>query len=234
MKLFISVLLLSLANMTQAMHRVYMFPGQGADSTLFQNIRLPEGFTPVYMELPTPDKGENLKDFATRFVADIDTSSMYSFIGVSLGGMVCSELAEILSPEHVILISSAKHSKELPKRYRFQQSVPLNQWIPSSFYQSGALFLQPIVEPDRNKYKAEFKAMLKSKDGVYLKRTVNLIINWDKQFSKANIVHIHGDNDHTIPIRNVSPDVIIPNGSHMMVLTRASEVNEKINEVLLG
>ena len=117
-------------------------------------------------------------------------------------------------------------------KYRFQQKVPLNRIIPAAWYRGGALLLQPIVEPDRNKEKETFKRMLKSKDKVYMKRAVDMIINWQKETYNENIIHIHGDKDNTIPIKNVKPTLTIEEGSHMMALTRGEELGKLIVEQL--
>jgi hypothetical protein len=74
--------------------------------------------------------------------------------------------------------------------------------------------------------------MLMAKDPQYLKWTVNMIINWEKKAYDSSIVHIHGDNDHTLPIRFVNYDYLIPDGSHMMVYIRGKEVSELINQIL--
>jgi surfactin synthase thioesterase subunit len=112
---------------SQAQHTLYLFPGQGSDSAIFSKMNFPVSFDLKYMELPTPHKGEMLPEYAKRFVSQIDTTEKYSLIGVSLGGMICTELADLLKPEKVILISSAKCAAELPGRYRFQQKVRLTE-----------------------------------------------------------------------------------------------------------
>lgn len=225
---------LSFAQMSEGKHRLYLFPGQGSDSALFSEMQLPDSFDIQYMELPTPERGEVMFDYASRFISQIDTSSPFSLIGVSLGGMICSELADLLNPEYVILISSAKSSLELPARYRFQRKFPIHKIIPKEWYKSGALFLQPIVEPDRKLHKSTFVRMLSSKDETYMKRTVHLIVNWDKTDYNHNIIHIHGNNDHTIPIKNVNATIEVEGGSHMMALTRGKEMGSIITRILVG
>lgn len=215
-----------------AQHTLYLFPGQGSDSLIFSKMEFPDSFKLVHITLPTPDKGEMLPEYARRFISQIDTSETYSLVGVSLGGMVCTELADILNPERVIIISSAKSGLELPGRYRFQQKVRLNRAIPASWYKGGALFLQPLVEPDRNKEKETFKRMLESKNNVYMKRAVDMIINWKRTEYSPKIIHIHGDNDHTIPIRRVQASVTVIDGSHMMALTRGAEIGQFIKDCL--
>jgi len=216
----------------KAQHTLYLFPGQGSDSAIFCKMDFPDSFELKYMVLPTPNKGEMLPEYARRFISEIDTTQPYSLIGVSLGGMICSELADVLEPEKVILISSAKCASEVPSRYRFQQKIRLNRAIPASWYRGGALLLQPLVEPDRNKEKDTFKRMLKSKDKVYMKRAVDMIINWQQETYNPNIIHIHGDKDHTIPIKNVKATIAIASGSHMMALTRGEEIGKLIVEQL--
>lgn len=216
----------------KAQHILYLFPGQGSDSAIFRKMNFSDSFELKYVELPTPSKGEMLHEYAQRFISQIDTTKPFSLIGVSLGGMICSELADVLNPKKVILISSAKCAAELPAKYRFQQKVPFNRVIPASWYRGGALLLQPIVEPDRNNEKATFKRMLKSKNKRYMKRAVDMIINWQKETYNENIIHIHGDKDNTIPIKNVRATTTIAGGSHMMALTRGEELGELVSNLL--
>ena len=93
--------------------------------------------------------------------------------------------------------------------------------------------LQPLVEPDRNKNKATFKKMLGSKNPKYMKRTVGLIINWERETNSKKIYHIHGTNDHTIPMKGLSSsDFVIMGGSHMMTLTSPVEISLALNQIL--
>ena len=204
---------------------VYLFPGQGSDYRIFQRISLPENYDTIHISYPVPERKATMKTFAQLLSLRIDTSHAFILIGVSLGGMLCCEIAEILKPEKVIIISSAAERSELPFRYRFQKYVPLNRIIPKRLLKAGALMMQPLVEPDRNREKATFKSMLRAKDPRYLKRTINMIINWDRNGRNPAVVHIHGDRDHTIPIRNVKCDIPVKDGSHMMTLTRGDEIN---------
>jgi pimeloyl-ACP methyl ester carboxylesterase len=211
---------------------VYLFPGQGSDERLFKHLELPPGYDTIHISYPVPDKHETMAMFANRFIEEIDRSSPYILLGVSLGGMICTELTDTLSPLLTILISSAKTTHELPGRYTFQQRFPLNRIIPKGLIKGGAIMLQGIVEPDRKHDKETFKDMLKAKDPLYLKRTVDMIINWKRTVYSDKIVHIHGDKDHTIPIRNVQYDYLIEEGSHMMMITRAGEINQIIAHIL--
>lgn len=211
---------------------IYLFPGQGADERLFKHLELPPGYDTVYISYPVPDKKETLAEYALRFIAQINQSRPYILLGVSLGGMICTELSDTIEPLRTILISSAKSVDELPGRYTFQQNFPLNRIIPKGITKGGAMILQGIVEPDRKHDKETFREMLKAKDPLYLKRTVDMIINWDRSSWSEQIIHIHGNKDHTIPIKNIHYNYLIEEGSHMMMITRAGEINQIIDNIL--
>ena len=212
---------------------VYLIPGQGADYRLFKNIDIDSSFEMQYVHYSTPEKEWDMNDFAHVLALQIDTTRTFYLVGVSLGGMLATEMGEFLNPEKIILISSAKERKELPGGYKFQKIIPFYKLISGKLSKKGALFFQPIFEPDRKVDPETFDAMLKAKDPDFLKRTIAMIIEWDKAVYSDKIVHIHGDNDNTIPVRNVNYDYLVKDGSHMMVLTRGEEISKLINKILL-
>jgi pimeloyl-ACP methyl ester carboxylesterase len=211
---------------------IYLFPGQGSDERIFAELKPDSEYTFVSIKYPVPEKKTSLKQYARQVSTQIDTTGPYIFIGVSLGGMICTELTETMKPQKTIIISSAKCRNELPFRYKFQKAIPIYKLVPRGLIKGGARMLQPIVEPDRKKNKAVFKSMLRSKDKRYLKRTVAMIITWDRKTFSDKIIHIHGTKDHTLPYRKVKCNYTVKKGSHMMTLTRGSEINGLIHEIL--
>ena len=209
---------------------IYLLPGQGADCRLFKYIEFP--YDTVHLEFPVPEKKTTLREYAHGFIPRIDTSRPFILIGVSLGGMICSELTDTLEPDLTIVISSAKYRAELPGRYKFQKTIPLNKIIPKGMTKWGAKVLAPIVEPARKQDKETFRSMIEAKDPAYIKRTVDMVINWNKEGYNDRIIHIHGDRDHTLPHRKVRYDYLVENGTHMMVYIRGDEVSRLINEIL--
>lgn len=212
---------------------VYLIPGQGADARLYKNTVIDSTFEVKHIEYFTPEKRWKMKDFARELAKQIDTTRTYYIVGVSLGGMLATEMNDFLKPEKVILISSAKSRKEFPFRYRFQKVLPIHKITPAFLIKFGSKVLQPIFEPDRKVDKETFKAMLNDKDPAFLNRTVEMIVEWDRVSFPDNLIHIHGDYDNTLPIRNVKTNYIVKEGSHMMVLTRGALVSEIVNRILL-
>jgi pimeloyl-ACP methyl ester carboxylesterase len=226
------VLLVTLSSFSQVKKIIYCFPGQGSDRRIFDSLTINPDYEIKVIEYGTPEKHATMHSFARQLAGQIDTTRNFILLGVSLGGMICSELSEIVKPEKTILISSAKNRGELPLRYKLQRAIPLYKLMPGSVLRAGAKMLQPIVEPDRNKNKETFKSMLGSKKSTYMRRTIELIIGWNRTANSTFLYHIHGTNDHTLPIRHIKPTDVIEGGSHMMTLTRADEVSVLVNKIL--
>jgi pimeloyl-ACP methyl ester carboxylesterase len=211
---------------------IYLFPGQGSDYRIFQNLQFSLPAKVNYISYPVPEKEMTMRTYAISLMNQIDTTEPFVLIGVSLGGMLCSELSGICRPEMTIIISSASGYPELPARYTFMRKLPVYKFIPAVLFKAGAFIAQPIIEPDRRHGRKTFNSMLRAKDPVFIKRTTKMIINWNRKEPDTKIVHIHGTFDHTLPVRKVHPDYIISKGSHMMTYTRGSEISKLINELI--
>lgn len=233
LKIVLSILIVVLNTMHSKSQtkkkNIYLIPGQGADERSFKNLELDSSiFNLHYVKWIVPERKEDMKSYAKKLLQQIDTTKDYYLIGVSLGGMVSTEIMQISNPEKVIIISSAKCRNELPLRYRFQKIIPLYLLIPKRLLKWSSYIAQPLFEPDRKNEKETCVAMLKAKNPTFLKRTIGMIIKWNKTQADSSIIHIHGNKDHTIPVRNVKYNHLINKGSHMMILTRTKEIQEII------
>ncbi|MFT5725884.1 MAG: hypothetical protein ACI9JN_003014 [Bacteroidia bacterium] len=138
----------------------------------------------------------------------------------------------MISPKKIFIIASAKSRQELPLRYKFQRIIPIHKLVSSNVIKKSTRLLQPMVEPDSKCDQNVFQAMLEAKDPDFMKRAVEMILMWDRHSYSDVIIHIHGTKDHTLPIRHVNADYVIDNGSHMMTLTKAEEIQDIIENVL--
>jgi pimeloyl-ACP methyl ester carboxylesterase len=232
--LIYTLILATTINAQNTKTNVYCLHGQGSDTRLFTHFRLDTTIFKVHLiALPMPDYADNMAQFATKILPQIDTTQAFILVGVSLGGMVAVEVNEQIRAQKVVLISSAKSSKEIPFRYRFMHFLPIYALIPPVFYKIGAKIMQPIIEPDRRRQAAIFKSMLSDKNALFLKRSTRLIVNWRRTKSAENITQIHGTKDHTLPFKNRHPNYTVKNGSHMMMLTEGEKLSALINQILL-
>ncbi len=211
---------------------IYLLAGQGADERLFKNLTFSEEYCVNYIEYTIPTYEESLQEYAVTLSQQIDKTKPFILIGVSLGGMLATEMTDFLEPEKTIIMASAKNTNELPRTFNFQKKVPLYKLAGKRNVKWGARFLQPIVEPDRRKESDTYKAMLEDKDPEFLLRTIPMIMKWERTTNNEDIIHIHGTKDHTIPYKNVHCDYTIEGGSHMMTLTQSEKVNKVLASIL--
>jgi pimeloyl-ACP methyl ester carboxylesterase len=211
---------------------VYFISGLGADERVFANLKLPSFCTPQYLQWIPFEKDESLTYYSHRLAADIDTSKPFVVIGLSLGGMIASEIQSLLSPLKTILISSASSNKQLPFYFSLGRVLPLHRWIPLRWQfkwrRAAYWFIGVQTEED----KRLFKALLKVADPVFMERATDAVIRWTKKEATNDLVHIHGTSDHILPIQFVQPTHIIKDGTHLMVFNRAEEVSKILEEVL--
>jgi len=217
----------------QVKTNVYLLPGEGSDFRIFKYLELDNSiYTINFITYPIPEKEEDMKSYARSISNQIDTNVKFILIGVSLGGMLSVEMADFLHPEKVITISSAKNFNELPWHYRIQKRIPLYKIFTGRFMKGASFIAQPLFEPDRKLEKQTCVSMLKNKEPKFMKRTTAMILSWDRIEYSETVVAIHGNNDHTLPIKNVKVDYQIEGGSHMMILTKPNPVNAVINKIL--
>ena len=222
--------LFSCITFAQVKHRIYLIPGQGADERLFSELKLEKCETYV-LKFPVPEKDELLPRYAKRMAEQIDTTQPFSIVGVSLGGMIAVEMSKFLDPDKVVLISSAKGRDELPLRYRFMKHVPLYKLFPGTLLKTMANLARPIVEPESKVKAPVFKAMIDAKDPDFMQRSIHMIANWDNKERPANLVHIHGTKDKTLPVRYIGQPLKVKGGGHMVTLVRAEEISKLLNEI---
>ncbi|HAA01233.1 MAG TPA: hypothetical protein DEP18_04490, partial [Flavobacteriales bacterium] len=233
-KIFALVVLLSITQPVFSIERVYLLHGHGSDPRIFSGLKLDSSrYDTVSIRLPLPAHLELMPDYVKRIIPMIDTTGLFSFVGVSLGGMVAVELSKHLPVRRVILVSSASCKEELPLRYRSMKHIEVYRCFSGGFYKAMAKPAQLLFEPERRENADLFDAMLQDKDPVFLKRAIHLIVNWDGVCgSDERIVKIHGTKDHTIPARTANPDIRLKNSSHMMMLTRSDVLSEIIQKSL--
>ena len=99
---------------------------------LFQNIKLPAGYEPVYLDWIAHRKNESLHDYAVRF-ADTIHDEQFILIGLSFGGMLATEIAGIKKPVKTIIISSVASANELPWYFKRAGKIGLHKALPVTF-----------------------------------------------------------------------------------------------------
>jgi pimeloyl-ACP methyl ester carboxylesterase len=210
--------------------KVYFLSGLGADRSVFRHIHLPGGCEPVYIDWITPLENESLSSYALRLTENIDFTEPFSLVGLSMGGMIATEIASRRKPVHLVLISSIPASNQLPPYYRILAGIKLHRILPISFFLKGAV-LKRFFTSESNEDKRLIKNMISKADVSFIRWGMEAIVKWRRENIPENIIHIHGSRDEILPSRFIRPTFMIPGAGHLMVLTRSSEINKILSGI---
>lgn len=211
--------------------KAYFISGLGADKQAFKNIKLPAGYEPVFLDWIPPQKDEPLYNYAHRFSSLIKNNDAFILIGLSFGGMLASEIARIRKPLKTIIISSIATADELPWYFKRAGSIGLHKKMPIRFLKAATV-VNRIIGAGSPEDKAIVYNYVKYAKPDFIRWSLDAIINWGQHERLPGIVHLHGSNDHLLPLKFIHPDFVVKDGGHLMVLNKAAEVNKILNEVL--
>lgn len=212
--------------------KVYFISGLGADCRIFRHIRLPEGFEPVNLDWIPPLKDETLRGYALRLAERIDTTEPFAMFGLSMGGMLSIEIAKQYHPAITILISSIPCSDHLPLLYRAAGKLKIHRIVPVSLLKSASL-VKRFFTAEKNEDKQLMRQLIAETDPKFVYWALGAIVNWKCDVYNGPYIHIHGRTDMILPMRYTKPTHIIPTAGHVMILTKAAEINRILQETLL-
>ena len=206
-----------------------MFPGMGASQRMFQAQRLafPDLIVPEWIE---PKYKESLSDYARRMAEAIDPGRPCIVGGASFGGMVALEVARHLETRACLLISSVRSRKELPWRYRWL--VPLVTTIPGTCENLAGWGIRVGVAVSRpfrkNTIQESPLVHIANEQGRFLRWASIATLRWKPKPDAFPfpIEQIHGDADRVLESRHTTPNIVIPNGGHVLPLTHPVEINQ--------
>ena len=211
--------------------KVYFISGLAADSRIFRHIRLPDGFEPVYLDWIKPLKNESLGDYSIRISENVDHNERFALVGVSMGGMIASEIARRNPSAYTILISSIPLSAQLPYFYKIAYRLRLHRLIPVSIIKKATL-LKRLFTAESGSDKDVLRQVIRDSDPEFIRWAIKAIMKWDNKIAPPQLWQIHGEKDGIIPIRYTTPSYRIAGGSHMMIMTKAREINRLLEKVL--
>ena len=174
---------------------------------------------------------ESLHDYSLRLSERINTNEDYMLAGLSMGGMMAVEIAKLHPPVTVILISSISCSEHLPFYYRAAGRLRLHKLLPISMLKSAS-FIKRFFTAEKNEDKKLIRQLIRETDPAFIRWALNAILQWQCRDFNGQYIHIHGSGDMLLPARFTKPTHIIPKAGHMMVMTKAGEINSILGEAL--
>ncbi len=211
--------------------KVYFISGLGADRRVFKYISLPDGFEIVYIDWILPLKAESLQDYAWRLAGAIDHTKPFVLLGLSLGGMIVSEIAKKYKPVITILVSSVPVASQLPRYLLAIGKLHIQHLVPSQIVKSAVL-IKRLFTIETTADKKLIIQMLKDTDMRFIRWSAEAIAGWKNKTLPVPYIHIHGVQDRILPIRFTKPTYIVQKGGHLIIMSKAAEINQIIKKTL--
>jgi thioesterase domain-containing protein len=213
---------------------VYFMPGMAASSSIFEKIKLPEDIFEIHLlEWFLPEKHETLKQYAQRMANEVKHKDAV-LIGVSFGGILVQEMKQFLNPKKVIIISSVKSNKELPRRMKIAKTTKAYKLLPTSLAQNMEALAKYAFGSGIVKQRLElYKVLMTRREKEYLDWAIEQIINWERTEIDPEVVHIHGDMDEVFPAKNINGFINVKAGTHIMIITKYRWLNANLPEIIL-
>lgn len=213
------------------MQHIYCFSGLGADFRIFSKIKVADAILhPIEWQMP--EASDTLASFAQKLSSQVIHSDPV-LLGVSFGGMLATEMAKTLSVKKVIIVSSCKVRAELPAYMRAAGRVGLHKALPFWAVTQNKHLNRLIFDTRSREEELYLKRMMLADTNIqFIKRSVNMILNWRNTEKPSSLVHIHGDSDKLLLPGPVHPDYWVKNGGHFMIWNMADQISEILNDEL--
>jgi len=155
-------------------------------------------------------------------------------IGVSFGGVIAQEMSEFLDLKKLIIISSIKSKNEIPPKMRIFKTIPAYRLIPPSFLENTKNMVKyGLGIKSKNKIEL-YQNYLSVKNTQYLKWAIKQMVGWDRVIEVKNVIHIHGDKDPVFPVDRIKNCIIVPGGTHIMLIVKFKWLNENLPKIMEG
>lgn len=205
-----------------------------ANPSIFDGIVLPSThFETHKLEWFVPDKGMTLSAYAKKMCSKIHHEDPV-LLGVSFGGLLVQEMARHIKTPKVIIVSSVKHSSELPKRMLFAKYTKAHKLLPTGLVNNVELLAKYAFGETVTKRLELYEKYLSVRDKSYIDWSLDKIVNWKQTIVPENLVHIHGEKDAVFPMVNIKGCISVRNGTHTMIIHRAKWFNERLPAIILG
>ena len=210
---------------------VYFVPGLGANISIFENLQFPEDqFEIHYLDWLVPNSlDESIEHYAQRMCDRIEHNSPV-LIGVSFGGVMVQEMSKLIKTRKIIIISSVKSKKELPKRLRLARATKAYKLFPTKSVSNIAAYEKYAFSGFTKKRIELYKKYMSMNDELYLPWAIHNVLHWNQEYPLENVLHIHGSEDGVFPIKHIKNCIHVHGGTHVMILNKAKKISQLLIE----
>ena len=206
----------------------YLIPGLGADERVFQFLRL-RGETHVVKWLSPQNPAEPLVHYATRLAMAVPKDQACWLVGVSFGGVLALEVAQLRPLARVVLISSFVAPNELPWPGQLARATGVHHLLPSQLLPLMPRVAQWFFGVSNGRDYQLLRQILKDTDPSFTRWAIMQLVCWPGR-PATPVIRIHGTDDRLLPKGASRSKYQLP-GGHLIIINRAAEISRILNQL---
>ena len=209
------------------MKNQFFISGLGADEKAFSKLG-DFGTNKIFIEwLKNHDK-ESLHSYCQRLIDQNNIQQGDLLVGLSFGGLIAQQIAEIVGIDKVILISSFRTKDDL-KRLAYK----LHKLIPNAKSDLVANLVANFLNSGTSSSRSIIQEMVKSTDMILMNWSIEKIYQQDHELAPSiTKVNLIGTKDRIVKSWSNDTTHLIEGGSHFMVYEQAETVSRIIRELV--
>lgn len=204
---------------------LYLIGGLGADERVFKYLNINVKTKIINWIVQKPN--EELKSYANRLTEQINQDEEFAILGVSFGGIVAFEMAQLIKTKILILISSVEASNQLPKNLVRMGKTPIFEMLPNSMIKPPKFILGCLFGAENKKLLQE---IIKDTKPQFIRWALKSIVSWSNSTNTNQTIRIHGTKDRLIPLKGNA--ITVDDGGHFMIVDKAEQISKILNEQL--
>ena len=214
------------------MKNQFFISGLGADKTAFQNLS-DFGTNKIMIEWLSNEPKESLYHYSERIIEKYGITSADILVGLSFGGLVVQQIADILKPDYVILVSSFRTKDDLRIQFSTGLKLKMHKLMPKIKSEVIGSMVANFLNSGSSQSRSALKAMLASTDMKLMKWSLEKIYEQHEPLaSEITKYSLIGNKDRIIKPWKIDTTYIVEGGSHIMVFDMAAEVSAIIREII--
>ena len=211
--------------------QLFFISGLGADHRAFDRIKL-DGYEQTHLPWIIPEWKDTMHTYARKMAEPILKAENPVVIGLSLGGMLASEMTTFIPNMNAILVSSIKSHTERSNILRLGRIFPVQGLMPPNTMQRMTFFWK-MAQQKRLKGDADHMIqMFQEQDDKFLRWAILHAPKWRGKGDETRITHIHGTADRMFPSKRINNFIPVHGGTHLMVYVKGEEVSQLIQQEL--
>ncbi|MDB5270955.1 MAG: hypothetical protein JWP58_3995 [Hymenobacter sp.] len=206
----------------------YLIPGLGADERVFQFLRL-RGEVHVLRWLLPQNAAEDLPSYAARLAAAIPSEQDCWLVGVSFGGVLALEVAQLRPMARVVLISSFAGPSELPSIGKLARVTGLYHLVPPQLLPRLPRVAKWFFGVKSSRDYQLLRQILQDTAPAFTRWAIERLLQWPGRPAPAAI-RIHGTEDRLLPAGTAYSQYVLP-GGHLIIISQAAEISRILNQL---